>query len=84
MADEYPETYPGAPVPAPPPEYSPASAPHPEPEVPGLPAGDAGYIALAQEYVATTAAPSVRGLKGYAGVGQARADRLLKHLGVKP
>jgi len=51
--------------------------------VPALEPRDAGYAALAQEYVGTTAAPSVRGLMKYANVGQDRAGRLLTHLGVK-
>jgi hypothetical protein len=45
---------------------------------------DEEYIASAAEYVASTGAPSVRGLMKYASVGQPRAGRLLAHLGVKP
>lgn len=65
-----------APVTVPEPWVKAASAP-------GLSAGDMEYVALAQEYVGTTDAPSVRGLKAYASVGQARAERLLTYLGVR-
>ena len=78
------QVHPSTPAPAPlipplPVEYAPeaqASTPHSG----YLNATDYAYLNLATEYVATTAAPSVRGLKEYAGVGQDRASRLLKHL----
>ena len=78
------QVHPSTPAPAPlipplPVEYAPevqTGAPHPG----HLNATDYAYLNLATEYVATTAAPSVRGLKEYAGVGQDRASRLLKYL----
>jgi hypothetical protein len=83
--DEYADKWgPGAhpevhlrPVPALPGGFDPVSAVH---SAPDLAPGDSEYIALAQEYILTTGAPSVRGLKKYASVGQARAERLLAHL----
>jgi len=46
--------------------------------------GDEEYIETAKKYVAGTDRPSVRGMKEYAKVGQARAERLLAYLGVRP
>jgi len=46
--------------------------------------GDEEYIETARRYVAGTDKPSVRGMKDYAKVGQARAERLLAYLGVRP
>lgn len=46
--------------------------------------GDDEYVPIAREYVAGADAPTVRGLKAYAKVGQARAERLLEFLGVRP
>lgn len=76
----HPTPVPAPSAPALPPGYA-ASAPV---FVSVLAPGDDAFIALAQEYVATTAGPSVRGLMKYASVGQDRAGRLLTHLGVKP
>jgi len=45
--------------------------------------GDLEYLPTAQEYIATADRPTVRGLRRYANVGQARAERLLAHLGVR-
>lgn len=76
-----PETYPPlAPVPDLPAEYA-VSAVHSvtEPLMPG----DMEFLSGAQEYVDKTARPSVRGLKDALKIGQARAERLLTHLGVK-
>lgn len=50
---------------------------------PGLSEGDTEFLALAKKYVRSADAPSVRGLKAHAKVGQARAERLLEHLGVR-
>lgn len=74
VSDEYPVPH-LAPVPALPDEYVPGP-----PSTPVLEAGDLGYVDLAREYAAGTDAPSVRGLKEYAGIGQARASRLLKYV----
>ena len=71
------------PVPALPPEFEsvPDAGTAPDPGV--LQPGDHEYTALAQEYIGTTDAPTIRGMRRHAGVGQDRAIRLLKHLGVK-
>ncbi len=49
-----------------------------------LNAGDTAYLGSARAYLdgctEENRTPSVRGLKEFAGVGQARAERLLKHL----
>jgi len=42
--------------------------------------GDDEYLPVAYEYVANAVKPTVRGLKDYAKVGQARAERLLKYV----
>lgn len=71
-------------------QVHPGTDPHDECDVPEdasavhLNLGDEEYIALAREYVGNTGAPTVRGLKQYAKVGQARAERLLDYLGARP
>lgn len=45
--------------------------------------GDSSHVAQAEEYVATTDRPSIKGLMAYASVGQAKATRLLDYLEVR-
>lgn len=74
MSDEYPVPH-LAPVPDLPDGYEPGPA-----SAPVLEAGDLAYLELAREYLADAGTGTVRGLKEYASVGQARASRLLKYV----
>lgn len=59
--------------------------PVPVTEVPGvLRAEDYEYVAKAKEYARGTENPTVAGMKRALGVGQERATRLLRYLGVLP
>lgn len=84
---EYP-----APVESSAPEYVPAEWSAPVLHLPTSPGfepstalqeSDLPYLAGAQEYVDCTPEPTVKGLRRALRIGQARAERLLEHLGVR-
>lgn len=95
MDQEYPETHPSAhppktsavpylaPVPDLPPEYA-DTAVHEETSAVVLNATDWAFLMAAENYIAGTDKPTVKGLRRELGIGQERAERLLAHLGVRP
>lgn len=72
-----------APVPDLPPEYA-DTAVHEETSAVVLYATDWAFLMAAENYIAGTDKPTVKGLRRELSIGQDRAERLLSHLGVRP